>query len=416
MNDNKKKIIGRIIVAFVVIMLFFTFFSNTINNFSLAAVTTDKAANGSLVKNISASGKAAQTSTIDLYTDTPRKVSQINVNVGDTVKKGQVLIVLDSTDLQTQLTSENSTLAQKQASLSKLQSAVPGFVLNLDQNIENAREKMVDSKNKLNLVNTNYSAGKATSDDVTTAQNTYNLAAANYNILVQSRQKSIDSNNRDISNAQNDVSNELNKIALIKDQINNKSTITASDDGVVQAVNVTLYSTTTTGKPAVSLVNSSQGYTVTLTIDTTLTQYLKVAADINTSNDTTKKNIRAKVTSISDNLQQKGVKSDVVLSLTTDAASIGDTLSININNRTKAYQDLVPNEAVHTNSDGSYIYVLKQKSGPLGNQYFASEAQVTIDDYDGTKSAVTNGISPMDQIIVSSDKSLSDGDQVRLSN
>lgn len=416
MNDNRKKIIGKIIVAFIVIMLFFTFFSNTINNFSLAAVTTDKATNGSLVKNISASGKVAQTNTIDLYTDTPRKVTQLNVKAGDTVKKGQALAVLDSTDLQTQLTSENSSLAQKQGALSKLQTSTASFALNLDQNIENARQKMVDSQNKLNTVNTDFSAGKATSDDVTSAKNTYNLATANYNILVKSRQTSIDSNNRDISNTQTDLNNELAKIATIKDQINNKSSIIATDDGIVQAVNVTLYSSTSTGKAAFSLVSSSQGYTVTLTIDTLLTQYLKVGTEINASNDTTKKNIKATITAISDNLQQKGVKSDVTLNLTTDSASMGDTVSVNINNKTKSYQFLVANEAVHTNTDGSYIYVLKQKSGPLGNQYFASEAQVTVDDLDGTKSAITSGVSPMDQIIVSSDKSLSDGDQVRLSN
>lgn len=79
------------------------------------------------------------------------------------------------------------------------------------------------------------------------------------------------------------------------------------------------------------------------------------------------------------------------------------------------YRSCIPPSAIYTEKNGrSYVYVLKEREGILGPEYYVEEATVRVldqnDDWAAVESAVLNSES---RIILSADKEFSKGDTVR---
>ncbi|MNV91686.1 hypothetical protein D3C71_1862090 [compost metagenome] len=91
----------------------------------------------------------------------------------------------------------------------------------------------------------------------------------------------------------------------------------------------------------------------------------------------------------------------------------GETGEFDMIKKTASFRSLLPNDAVREDDQGTYVLLLKEKKGPLGTEYVAQRANVQIGDADDTKTSIENGITPLDKVIVSSSKSIADGDRVR---
>jgi multidrug efflux pump subunit AcrA (membrane-fusion protein) len=412
--ELRKKVIQKIAITFLLIILFFTFFSNTINNLSLPLVTTDKPINGALINSLTASGAITEKEAIEIYADGNRKVNEVKVKVGDTVTKGQELIVLDNTELVNQLKDEKARLDQKKLNLSKLQEAVSeSNILAIDKNIELAKQKLQEAEAKLKALRDKYSVGQATQEEVNAAETNVNNAKMDYDIAQNNKEKTVKDNGRDVNSLKLDIEMQERKVNDINDKINN-SVIKAEADGEVLEVNAVKNRIYNNSQPAVKLSNSSGGYTITFTVDSDSADLVKEGSDISITLDSTRKSKKAKVETIHDNVQMRGQKKDIVVSLSSEGVNLGVTASINVSSNSKAYNTLIPIDALREGDDGYYVYVISQKKGTLGDEYFARQVKVEVEAYDSSKAAVSDGVMPMDKVIVTTDKTLSDGDQVRL--
>lgn len=104
MENKRREWVKTAAIIFLTIMLLLTFFSNTIMNYSLPEVSAKYVESGSLSEQIrgTATVEAAQQYEVK-YTGSSRVVQAIEVNQGDTVEKGQVLLRFEegeSPDLQ----------------------------------------------------------------------------------------------------------------------------------------------------------------------------------------------------------------------------------------------------------------------------------------------------------------------------
>ncbi|MBQ7926842.1 MAG: HlyD family efflux transporter periplasmic adaptor subunit [Lachnospiraceae bacterium] len=100
-TSKRKDWIKNAAIVFLVVMLILTFFSNTIMNYSLPQVATDYVNSGTITTKIRGTGTVTS---VDPYSvilgdeDAPattRKIQKLMVQVGDTVEKGDVLLMLD---------------------------------------------------------------------------------------------------------------------------------------------------------------------------------------------------------------------------------------------------------------------------------------------------------------------------------
>ena len=204
-NTGRRKITGKAAVIFLAVMLILTFFSNTINNFTLPKVAYETPASGALIKEVTGTGNIEANTVRDLYVRSSMKVTGVMVKAGDTVKKGQTLLTLDTTDIGNQLKDERDRYAQKKLSLEKLietgeklkEAGSPGYLLDLDEAVQTARQnedkaqKNYDSKKSL------YEIGALTANDVTDAKSSLENAKIDYDIAKNNRDKGIKDNRRD---------------------------------------------------------------------------------------------------------------------------------------------------------------------------------------------------------------------------
>ncbi len=87
---------------------------------SISAGSYSTAKKGELQVTVYGSGSLSPASTKDVYNEAEGKVESVNVEVGDTVKTGDTLLRLSSTDLETEISSLQSDLFAAQVALSEV--------------------------------------------------------------------------------------------------------------------------------------------------------------------------------------------------------------------------------------------------------------------------------------------------------
>lgn len=409
---KRKNMTGKLLIIFLIMMVLLTFFSNTINNFMLPRVTLDSPARGALIKEITGQGTIDARVVYEEYIDANASltVKDVNVDVGDNVKKGQTIMSLDIDDIKSSLQDENAKYRQMQISLDKLKDS--GGEAAYDNNIQTALENKDQKAKDYENIKTLYDSGYESANNLQNAKTAMDDAERSYNSALQAKETYLRNNERDIENSELNLEMEARKISDLNKQISNGGVYTAPSDGVITEINFSKSSVANNSKPLYKLAETNGGFQLTISADSGLIDYVKtgdpVDVDVTSLGD---KMITGKISEIKENLQDGDMK-DIVIDLNDQELRGGENASVYISKKTKQYQTLVPNSAVYSDSDGDYILVVRKKDGPLGTENYLQRFDVTVADSDSSKSAIENGISPMDKFVVQSSKPVSDGDRV----
>lgn len=105
------------VLGVLILGLFFVFSGD-----SKESDQTHNVTRGEFVKSVSVSGKVVATQRVDMSFDASGTVGFVYKKVGDRVKKGEVIVALDSSELGAQRQKAVAELMSKEAELSKLQS------------------------------------------------------------------------------------------------------------------------------------------------------------------------------------------------------------------------------------------------------------------------------------------------------
>ncbi len=116
-NSNKRKDwIKNAAIIFLVVLLILTFFSNTILNYSLPQVVVQYITSGSITQKVRVTGNVETVDPYAVQIAVSRKVEAVKVKAGDTVSKGDVLLLLAE--------GESSELELAQANVDTAQESV----------------------------------------------------------------------------------------------------------------------------------------------------------------------------------------------------------------------------------------------------------------------------------------------------
>ena len=78
------------------------------------------------------------------------------------------------------------------------------------------------------------------------------------------------------------------------------------------------------------------------------------------------------------------------------------------------YELIVPTSSISNQGGIDCVFVLKERNGALGQEYYVEAVQVSVIEQDDFNSAVSGAIGAQDKVISMSTKALTDGAQVRL--
>ena len=179
-------------------------------------VTAAAAKTGSISAKTVITGKVTPTSEVVVVPKLGGKVMQVTVDVGTKVKKGQLLVKIDTTDLE--------------LNLSKASNGLQSARLNHDQAVLNYNNAKANYERNKVL----FSQGAISEKDLEQSQLAYNLAQETMNMPAE-------------ASAQNDVANIRNQIA--------NTSITSPIDGEVAARNTDPGEMASPTQPVVTVVN-----------------------------------------------------------------------------------------------------------------------------------------------------------------
>lgn len=215
-ETSRKEIIKKVAVVFFVMLLFLTFFSNTIMNYSLPEVATEPVTTGTVSNKVRGQGVVETNSEYDVTVSGARVVKEVKVEVGDTVEEGQVLFTFEEGE-NSELNEAEETLEQMELDYAKsLLKTMPDYASD-DLDIKAAKEDLEAATKARDKAKKNAAELKAAKEEVAQIQKS-----------IEEQQKKVDSlqeqvdaygevGNLDDANAQ--VTSLDNKLTTLKDQL-----------------------------------------------------------------------------------------------------------------------------------------------------------------------------------------------------
>lgn len=402
-DAQRKKVIGKLSLLFLMTMIGLTFFSNTINNFALPRVQTVRPTNGALIKEIFGEGTVEVKLTREEYADANLRVKEVMVEQGDRVSKGQPILSLDVDSIRLEVETlslevdiQKSNYLDEQARYQQLQLSLAGALKNQEQ-------KQRDYNNLKEL----FEKG---------AETAVNLQNAEKNLAEEERngktiQLNLEIQARKVENMAKQVEYMTRKVDILAKRVANNGVYTAPVDGVITELNFAAGSMTNNSLPLYKLADLGQGFRLIVPIDNDLVDYVKpgetVSVNILSLGD---KKTEGKIDKIVENSQHNGEEKDLWIDVSLEGLTGGEKGEIYLSKKTKPYATLVPNSAVYDDNSGSYLFVLESRKGPLGTENYLQKVEVNVEDSDNQTSALTDMV--MGEVMMQSNKPVEDGDRV----
>lgn len=286
-----------------------------------------------------------------------------------------------------------------------------------DRDIQTASDKVKEAEKELADVQNLYSAGAETRANLEKAQKKLEDAGKDLDIKKDERSKGLKADELEIRNAQYDIQLQELNIQNIKSELSTGGQILSPFDGIVTGLNFAKGTMANTASPVVSIADVSKGFEFKTSVDAEAAKYLSMGDAVEIDLKTEKgRTVDGKILELTDSQEHKGEKKDLVVDIVYEGLTGGEAGEINVRKKTGSYSVLIPNSALGEDNKGKFVYVVKEKKGPLGNETYLQKAYITVDDSDNYKTAVSSGIDFRDRIAVNSSKPLSDGSKVIISD
>jgi len=478
--ENQKNSGGKalkiVTIVFAALIVTLIFLSKTIYTYNLPQVTGVMPARGKLFNAAYASGTTNYKTTVDLYSDTAGKISQVLASEGDFVEKDQPIFEIDFEGADEGIRKQMAQLEEEQAKrLDEL--SISRQKLNLDiekinANIDNTMRLMEELKSEtykidevsdyeivqcekdiakaeedLAKLQTLFEAGTATQNEITNAERALdnlreklenlkktrndNLARSAENLTdkeaarqkqLRSYQSQLDSYAQDIESKQLDLaSNALQEKTYLSDYATkmadyNEKLKTYGETRIIRAPEDAVLTKLHINRG--QRVNAGQQIA-----SFGLTSEYIIECDIPQDNDFVLVGDRCKmnnqgrsITGVVTKITPAGMVKTVTLSIQDEDVTTGETFQISFEKQSAESYTLVPNGAVGKDAEGYYLNQLKRRSGILGNEYYTEKLRIYIGDSDSTNTAVTRGITFPEPVVLISDKPFSEGDTIKIRN
>lgn len=367
---NRKKKIRVAAALFFGLLLVVTFFSNTFQQITLPKVKTDTPSFQQLTFTIEGEGTLLHRNVVPIHDSSGWNVEQIDVEVGDRVKKGQTLVTLDASSARNALLDEKSRLKQQQLRLEQLQE--------------------------------NYKQTAQTGDEATLRKAQIDIESLKLDIEIQER-----------------------KVRTMQEKNDSQAALVSPIEGVVTKVNATEGAASNPGQPAVEVADLSQGLMWELRVDAEAASHLEIGEEVSLYvNGSTGQSVPAtleKIEEVGELSSEAGGSaandpgSGKQLTFVVNESDLkgGERVGIKWEKKSGRPELTIPKDVAHTDNQGDYVYTVEEKKGPLGNQFTIQKRYVTLGKADKTKQVVRDGLLGDERIVTESSEPLNEGERVR---
>ena len=188
--------------------------------------------------------------------------------------------------------------------------------------------------------------------------------------------------------------------------------VTANVSGQISSLNVTAGRDAVAGDTLAVIEVVDRGYTVKLPVTNEQSQKVRIGDKADVTNYYWGEQLDVTLTSIITDPSNPGQGKLLVFTLNGDVSN-GQNITLSVGERSANFDAVIPNSALRTDTNGTFVLVLTVKHSPLGNRYIATRVDVNVLAQDDTTAAVS-GLSMGDYVITTSSKPLEAGMQVNM--
>ena len=215
----------------------------------------------------------------------------------------------------------------------------------------------------------------------------------------------------DFSDMKRDIEKQREKVAELSGT-GDGNEIIAKVGGKITEINVKAGETAEAGTPLAMIELSDRGYTVSIQVTAEQAKKVAIGDTAEVSTYWWGSQISAVLTDIKNDAQSGGRNKFLVFDLSGDIEP-GMNVDIAVGQRSQNYEAIVPNSAVRSDSNGSFVLIITTKNSPLGNRYTATRVDVQVLAKDDINSAVS-GIGNGEYVITTSSAPIESGMLVRM--
>lgn len=417
-TERRKKKILKVGQIFLIVIIILTFTSKSIHNLTLPKVSVTSAKSGSLIVEIVRECTVKAVKRVEHYIDFSATVKEVKVSVGDAVVSGEPILILDKESLELELVKKEIGLKKLRLQYGK--AMIGNIEDNLyiyEQRIKEAETDLLKKEEEVNINEKLYNEGAISRKELDNTISEHNSAELGYEnaerdfirqeeILEQEieKQKSeIELMKLDISSAQIEI-DQLKKII-------NSCTVTATSDGVIKELSFKEGMIINNSKPVYILDSPDQGFEVEVVLNSEESQYLEMEDNAqiflkSQNNDV----LKGKIKTIED--AENTDKKLVVVGLADANLKGGEIGEFYIKKPVGSYKFLIPRQALREDEKGKFVYILEERNGPLGREYYLVRNSVKEGDSDHNNLGIISGLLGDERIIVRSSKSIYEGSLV----
>lgn len=251
-------------------------------------------------------------------------------------------------------------------------------------------------------------------NDLQKARDTLATKTAELQYSMANQERSIASASAGLGAISNKIKRQQEKIKKLSGE-GDENTITANVSGTVTEVNCTAGDSVVKDDILASIEVPDQGYTVSFSVTNDQAKRLHVGDTATISNYYWGNKIVATLATIQTDKKNPMTNKTLTFDLEGDVTS-GSEITVSVGQKSANYDTIIPNSAIRTDSNGSFVLAVTAKNSPLGNRYIAKRVAIEVLAADDTNSAVTADLNNGDYVITTSSAPVASGDMVRLAD
>ena len=356
-----------------------------------------------------------------------------------------------------------AALDKAQAAMDKAMEPLNSAVDRADQDLKNANREKTEVDNS--IADLQFKINQITNEDYADRQNDLNSATKKLNDLkadldqakadqdklkadMEAREAAYKQAQQDVKNKERSLEDELRRLdqqkkndgkqqvrdnitqrdkleeieeqrALVEElsSADNGTEVRANVAGKIQSLSVSAGHKAEAGNVLATIEVPDLGYSMNFTVTTEQARRLKVGDSATVSNFYWGSQIVATLASIQTDPQNPQGSRILNFDVTGDVTA-GNSLTIAVGEKNANYDMVVPNSAVRSDTNGSFVLMVTAKNSPLGNRYFATRVNVEVVASDDQYSAISGAIEAYDSVITTASRNapIASGDQVRLAD
>lgn len=413
-----KKIKNRPIFMFLSVMFFLTVISKSLYSFFIPNVRIGDIQQGTIKKTIISSSIVQTPRLKSIYSDVSGKILAQNLRENEKVKKGDILISFDTTEMNDKLKYEQLEYEKLKTEANTNNSYII-FLFDIEtQQIEIQKQKekikkLEDEKNKLETL---FGAGAIAEQDLINKKYEIENEKKELNTL----QNKLDKLNAELEKLKTENLNtkKLNSIQLaqkaleikaLNDTIKNSSLL-------ISPYNATIIKSYLDGKSILNqsdklcdIIEDGTSYKAIFSLKKEDIDLLKIGDTVSIKIKSMKnENLEGKITNISNSDERR----DITVYFNVSKNVYMQNVEMKYEKESDVYDMLLPNSAIKYDGKNYYINVIDKKENFIGTDYISRRVLIRIIEKNDEVTAISSEVSINEKVVISSDKFIEPGQKL----